>query len=203
MNSSDKQLPIFCPICDQSGMESLMQKVRHTASPDGQMTVRCARGHEYDYQRLLELKPRMQKLQLTEKQPVNTVAQQFWVYPEVLSALQRRFPQNFMTTICAALTALADPDTVMIEGEHARALRATGVARGRDIVGLAAENARLTTQVNELKIQMKVLEPFLKAIGGQLPTGETAEEVGATVEYATDAMGAKVHGIPAPKLGAR
>ena len=221
---SDKPIGIFCPACDRTGHESLMIKDTSTKA-EGQV-VRCLlNNHRFEYARLLALKPRMVKLALNEKQPGNTIVMQVWVYPEVQEALRQRYPQNLQTTLCALMTALADPDTVMIEGEHARALRDAGVTRGREIAGLGTVIQQLEQQVAEAAIREKALAPLMQmmsqaaaasgggvaAVSGGLPEQESpaarASSPAATRQPTGDpVMDAMletmeeptVHGLPKP-----
>lgn len=155
------------------------------------MMCKCmAAGHTYDYQRLMQLKPRMQQLTLNEKQPGNTTSFTVWVYPEVLEALRQKYPQNLQTTLCSYLTSLADPDTLIIEGENARALHETGVLRGRDIRGLGEIMLKLEKQVAEAKVRESALGPLMQMMaafqgGGQgLPGARpAAAAAGATGDY--------------------
>lgn len=150
------------------------------ASRMGGSVYRCtAQGHELEYGRLMAMHPRMRKLEMHEKQPGNTLAQTIWVYPEAWQALEARYPQNLMTTLCALLTALADEDTILVEGENARELRKLGVARGREVVGLAQAHKELQAEIADLRMREKVLEPFLKAMGSMVGgTGMQAGQAG-------------------------
>lgn len=175
---SDNTIPVYCPACERQNIESLFVKDVSTKAEG--MVVRCiAQSHRFDYAKLMALNPRKVQLQLHEKQPGNTTTIGVWIYPEALAVLQQRFPANLNTTLCSFLTAVADPDTIVIEGEHARALRDSGVSKGRDIMGLAEVVKQLETEVAESRMQLKVLEPFLKMMGGafgqqQQQTGQVA-----------------------------
>lgn len=164
---SDKTYPIFCPACDrEDGGQTGSLMVKDTGTKAEGMVLRCIqRNHRFPYERLMALNPRKVKLQLSEKQPGNTISMAVWVYPEVQEALRQRYPQNLQTTLCALMTALADPDTVLIEGEHARALHATGVTKGREIVALGSRVIQLEEQLKESKIREKALAPILAALG--------------------------------------
>jgi hypothetical protein len=186
-------LPIYCPACDKQGISSKMVKVLHS-SGEG-MRVKCiAQGHLYAYERLMQLNPRKEHLALNEKMPPSCQIQQVWVHPEAWAMLQKRFPQNLMTTLCATITALADPDTVMVEGEHAREMRALGVERGRDVLALAKRVKEQGQELEEMRIRERALAPLLKALGGA--TGATnlaaAQEPSATVN------GQRNPDLPAP-----
>lgn len=164
---SDNTIPVYCPACERQNIESLFVKDVSTKAEG--MVVRClAQSHRFDYSKLMALNPRKVQLPLHEKQPGNTTTIGVWIYPEALAVLQQRFPANLNTTLCSFLTAVADPDTIVIEGEHARALRDSGVSKGRDIMGLAEVVKQLEAEVAESRVQLKVLEPFLKMMGGAL-----------------------------------
>ena len=165
MPGGDVLADLYCPACDKQNISSKMVKVLHS-SGEG-MRVKCiAQGHLYTYERLMQLNPRKEHLVLNEKMPPSCIIQQVWVHPEAWAMLMKRFPQNLMTTLCATITALADPDTVMVEGEHAREMRALGVERGRDVLALAKRVKELNLEVEEMRIRERALAPLLKALGG-------------------------------------
>lgn len=160
---------IYCPLCDRAGTPSRMVKMQGGHRTEG-MAVKCANGlHTFSYAKLMSMQPRMDKPDFIEKQPPNTVTLTLWVYPEVLESLRQKFEHNLNTTMCSAVTALADPDTVLIEGEHAREMAALGIKRGREVLGLAREVKELRTKLERAELQMQVLEPILRALGGAVP----------------------------------
>lgn len=172
--SISKSIGIFCKLCEQMG-DSNSLLYRDSGGVTGQgMRVKCARGHSVDYQQISGW--RKQTLPLIEKQPVGSIAQPVWMMPEVISALQSKYPQNFMTTLCSLMTALADGDTIILEGQHVREMRqlqagnpdAHLIEKGRDVVGMARENSSLRTAVNELQDQLKNVkaQPVGGATGG-------------------------------------
>lgn len=176
---SDKVFPIYCPACDRQNITESMFVKDTTTKTDG-MVVKCTMmGHRFEYDKLMKLNPRKVQLQLHEKQPGNTTTIGVWIYPEALAVLQQRFPANLNTTLCSFLTAAADPDTLIIEGQEARQLRDSGVAKGRDIHGLAEVVGQLQTENAELKMQLKVLEPILKMFGAAF--GQPGAAAGAGV----------------------
>ena len=155
---------IWCPTCDRAGNPSRMVKTMGTRSEG--MTVKCANGlHTFTYSRLMSLNPRMDKPEFVEKQPPNTVSINVWIYPEVLESLKQKFPSNLMTTLCSVLTALGDPDSVLIEGEHAREMATMGIRRGREVLGLAREVIELRKKVERLEIQMEPFRNLLTQMG--------------------------------------
>ena len=182
---------IYCPACLHQGIESEL-----TAQPSGHVCP--LQGHKYpDYGMLMSMKPKMRPLVVREKQPEGTIILQVWTYPGVQQALQARFPANLMTTLSALLTALADGDTFIVEGEHVRELKEAGIEcrSGRDVVGLANTNRQFKQSVEEAQMQQKVLAPLMKllaAAGGQNqqePYEDSAEVPGETM----------VRGIPKPQ----
>jgi hypothetical protein len=173
-------LPLYCVACDKVGVSSRMMKVMHSRGEG--MQVKCmAAGHQYNYERFMSLNPRKEQLMLTEKMPPSCVIQQVWVHPEAWAMLQKRFPQTLMTTLCATLTALADPDTVMVEGNYAREMRTLGVERGRDVLGLAKRVKELEAETEEMKIRERALAPFLKMLAQAGGTAQNPVEPTATV----------------------
>lgn len=166
-----KRTGVYCPACDRTGIDSEMIVQSGGFRGDGAMLKCTAAGHAFEYSKLMSLKPRMMRLAITEKQPANTTTLSVWVYPEVLQRLQERFPQNLNTTMCSLMTALADDDTLIIEGEHTRELRemtkdlGIQISKGRDIVGLAKTNVLLKQEVEAMRLQMKMLEPVMKLLG--------------------------------------
>jgi hypothetical protein len=141
------------------------------------MVVRCANQlHTYNYPTLMKMNPRMDKPDFIEKQPPNTVTLALWVYPEVLESLKQKFEHNLNTTLCSAITALADPDTVLIEGEHAREIASLGIKRGREVLGLAREVKELRTKLERAQIQMEALAPIFQAMGINANAGAAPAE---------------------------
>jgi hypothetical protein len=164
------RLGIWCPACDRQGIvNSEMLKQMH-APGTGMMTKCTAGGHQYTMERLMAMKPRMVKLQFTEKQPGNTIQQQFWIYPEALAALRERWPNNLMTTMCSILTSLADNSSFLVEGEYARELAAASppITRGREVAGMLH-----TIQQQEERI--KNLEQQVQAGAKSAPPANSAQ----------------------------
>lgn len=165
---------IMCVFCDRQGItDSEMVTVSGNYSGgDGASMLRCTgQNHTIERNRLMAMKPRMKRLVVPEKQPPGTTPQSIWVYPQAWQRLAERFPANLQTTICSLVTALADDATMIIEGEHAREMHAlaaqhgVSLARGRDILALLKTNIELARQMEELRVQQRVLEPFLRAMG--------------------------------------
>jgi hypothetical protein len=173
-------LPLYCIECDKRGISSKMMRVMHSRGEG--MQVKClAQGHPYNYETFMRLGPRKEQLALTEKMPPSCVIQQVWVHPEAWQMLLKRFPQTLMTTLCATLTALADPDTVMVEGNYAREMRELGVERGRDVLGLAKRVKELNAECEEMRIREKALAPFLKMLAQAGGAAANPAEPTATV----------------------
>jgi hypothetical protein len=158
---------IHCPMCDR--MEQGKTESRLINDMSGKY-ICTAIGHKFpNYLELMKLKPRMDKLQVMEKQPPGSNSQQFWIDPDALAAIRDRFPTNFMTTIYSLFTALADPDTIVIEGEHMKELRGLGINRGRDVVGLAKTHKAMADQLETMTREMeqyKMIANLLKIAGG-------------------------------------
>ncbi len=174
-----KLTDIYCPACDRQGIDSLMM-----SEPLGHRCV--VQNHRYEYTKLMSLKPRMKPYPFVEKQPGGTVAQTIWVYPEAWRALHERYPQNLMTTVCSLLAALADGDSMIVEGEYVREMAAMGVTKGREIAGLAAANAQLKKDLDEARLREKVLEPILKLLGGAAAAQQLAPVSAAAGESTED-----------------
>lgn len=164
----------YCPLCDRQmgvdprgnslNLQSMMQQ-RNDLSRDGMMYRCTGMSHTMDYQQLMALKPRMQRLVIHEKQPPNTITQTIWVYPEPWAILTRKFPNNLMTTLCALLTALADGDTFIVEGQCARELLELGVDRGTGVVGLAKRVLLAESQVKEMEERTRQHDERIKQGG--------------------------------------
>lgn len=157
---------MYCPRCDKGGMSRKVlvgSEIHH----DG-MVVKCEGcGLVMKYDDFMNLKPRMEKIVFQEKQPQGTVRIETWIIPEVLEALKQRFPSNLLTTMNALYSSIADPDTVLIEGQFARQFKDLGVNTGREVLALAKEVKTLRERNKELELQQKVLQPFIHAIMGQ------------------------------------
>ena len=180
---------IYCPQCDR--LEQGRTQSRMLNKQSGYVCT--GMGHRFkSYIALMDMHPRMEKLLVQEKQPAGTDAVSFWVHPAAYSALQSRFPSNLRTTICALFNALSDPETILIEGEHTRELRSLGIARGRDMVGLARTNIALTEQLKLQTEQMKQYELVAKLLnmaggGGGLAALVSPAAASATTEALTAA----------------
>src|SRR5579863_1028838 len=189
---------LWCPACDRAQAPSRM--VRQLHSKQEGMVLRCAgMGHTYSYDRLMSLHPRMDKPDQPERQPPNTIVHQVWVYPEVLAALRNKFPQNLATTLCSCLTALADADTVLIEGEWAREMAALGIKRGREVLALAKEVKELRDKVKELQMKEDMLANFFRALGVNLP--QAAVMAPAGVATVPDPASSVAHALPVDAAG--
>jgi hypothetical protein len=157
---------MFCPRCDKSGTPRKVM-AGTDIHRDG-MTVACdGCGLKMAYTDFMALNPRMEKIVFQEKQPQGTVRIETWIIPEVLEMLKKRFPSNLLTTLNSLYSSVADPDTVLVEGEYARQLADLGVKRGREVLGLAKEVKDLRERNKELELQMKVLGPIIAAMTGQ------------------------------------
>lgn len=175
--SLNKATGLFCPWCRQMN-DPYSMLYRDAGGQTGQgMRLKCSRGHSGDYNQIMNMRPDKQQLALTEKQPVGTVVQTVWAFPEALQALHQRYPQTLMTNLCSLITAIADGDSILIEGEHVREIRtiaapdAHPVEKGRDVVGLARENATLRAAVNELQEKLKQAGSQQATVSAALPAG--------------------------------
>ncbi len=163
---------LWCVACDKDNAPAQMTK-KMSGTQRG-MLLQCTRcRREYEYNQFMALHPRSDKPDSTERPPAHAVTKPIWVYPEVWAALEAKFPTNLLTTLCAILTSLGDPDTVLVEGEHARELAQLGIHRGREILGLAREVIQLRKDVGEMRIREQALAPLFQAMtgafGGHLP----------------------------------
>jgi hypothetical protein len=154
-----KPLPYFCPLCDRQGNKfSLCSRGAPNtigANQSAGMIVVCAAGHKFPYDKFMSLKPRMQQAVFTEKQPVGSVAQPFWVHPEALAAMQVRWPNNLLTTLYSLFNALAHQDSFIVEPEYAVELAKKGITKGREVMGLLTENDNLKLQIVALEERVK------------------------------------------------
>lgn len=160
---------IYCPACDLAQTPARVVRKLGGSRQEG-MLVQCPQCQRvYNYSALMEKNPRMDQLPAMEQQPKGTVIQSIWVYPEVMEALRQKFPQNLQTTLCSLLTAVADKDTVVIEGEYAREMAGLGIKRGREVLALAKEIRELREQVTVMKLERQTLQQFFGALGMAMP----------------------------------
>ena len=172
MSSASGFSGIFCPACDKSGTPT--QLVRQMAAKQEGMLLKCPTcSRTYSYAALMDPKnlnpPRKVKLEFTEKQPAGFITLPLWLHPEVVESLRRKFPSNLLTTLSSAVTALADPDSVLIEGPYAREMSGLGIKTGRQVLGMAKELKDLREQVNELKLRENTLRQFFSGMGLAMP----------------------------------
>ena len=109
MSSQSGFSGIWCPACDRAQTPSRL--VRQMASKQEGMLMQCQsckRTFSYSALMAMSPKPRMDKVEFVEKQPAGTQSVPLWLHPEVISALQQKFPSNLLTTLHSAVTALAD-----------------------------------------------------------------------------------------------
>lgn len=171
MSTQSGPLGVWCPQCDRDQRPCRLVRKQGGTRQEG-MVVACPQCHrQYNYAQLMRAvpPPRMDPLPNQEKQPPGTSTISVWIYPEVLSALQSKFPQNLQTTLCSLLTAVADPDTVVIEGEYARQMAELGIKRGREVLSLAREVKDLREQVEAMKLERQTLQQFFGALGMAMP----------------------------------
>src|ERR1700690_4248843 len=168
MSSQSGLVGVWCPRCDKAGTPSRV--VRQMAAKQEGMLVKCPTcGAVYNYQQLMSTHPRMDKVEFVEKQPAGTQSVPLWLHPEILTALQQKFPSNLLTTLHSAVTALADPDSVLIEGEYAREMASPGIRRGREVLGMAKELKELRDENAQLKLRENTLRAFFSGLGLAMP----------------------------------
>lgn len=155
---------IWCVQCDNAGTPARLVKQLHSKTEG--MVLRCTGCQRtFPYAALLAQHPRMDQPTFVEKQPPGSLVVSIWIYPAVLEALRAKFPQNLATTLCDVMTSLADPDTVLIEGENARQFAALGIKRGREVLGLAREVVDLRVKLEEATVRERALAPIFAALG--------------------------------------
>jgi len=170
MSSQSGFTGIWCPACDRA--QTPTRLIRQMAAKQEGMLLKCPTcSRTFSYAALMASnpKPRMDKVEFVEKQPPGTQILPLWIYPEVIAALQQKFPSNLMTTLCSAITALADPDAVLIEGDYAREMASIGVKRGREVLALAKEVKELREAVAAARLREQTLQQFFGSIGMAMP----------------------------------
>ena len=161
---------LWCVRCDRAGTPARL--VRQMAAKQEGMLLKCLGcGGVFSYAALMSAnpKPRMDKVDFVEKQPAGTQTVPLWLHPEVITALQTKFPSNLLTTLHSAVTALADPDAVLIEGEYAREMASIGIRRGREVLGLAKKVKDLEEEVAALRLREQTLRQFFSGLGLAMP----------------------------------
>jgi hypothetical protein len=135
------------------------------------MLVKCPScGAVYNYASLMATHPRMDKVDFVEKQPAGSQTLPLWLHPEVVEALRQKFPSNLLTTLSSAVTSLADPDSVLIEGPYAREMASIGIKKGREVLALAKEVKELREQVAAATLRESTLRQFFGGMGMAMPT---------------------------------
>jgi hypothetical protein len=172
MSSQSGFSGIFCPACDKANTPT--QLVRQMAAKQEGMLLKCpACSRTYSYAQLMSptnpSPPRKVKLEFTEKQPAGFLTLPLWLHPDAAEALRQKFPSNLLTTLSSAVTSLADPDSVLIEGPYAREMAAIGVKTGRQVLGMAKELKELREQVAAAKLREDTLRQFFSGMGLAMP----------------------------------
>lgn len=170
---SQKRTGIMCVLCDRQGIhDSEMLSNTGLSGTDGAMMLQCTGfGHKIERNQLMAMKPRMKQLRINEKQPPSTIQQAVWVHPLAWQRLTEKYPNNLLTTIASLLATAADDSTMIIEGNDAREMQAMArtagitLTRSRDFLALLRTTIELSRQIEELRIQQRVLEPFMKMMG--------------------------------------
>jgi len=173
MSSQSGFSGIFCPACDQSGTPS--QLVRsNQAGARAVMALKCpVCGRTYSYAALMDSNnphpPRKAKIEFTEKPPAGTQLVTLWLHPDAVVAWHRKFPANPITTMSSAITALVDPDSVLIEGQYAREMASIGIKTGKEVLGMAKEVKELRDEVASLRLREQTLRQFFGSLGMAMP----------------------------------
>lgn len=168
MSTQAAPIGIWCKRCDAANQPCRL--VRQMAAKQEGMLLKCPQcGFTSSYSAVMASHPRMDKPDFVEKQPPGTQTVPLWLHPEILTALQAKFPSNLLTTLHSAVTALADPDSVLIEGEYAREMAAIGIKRGREVLSLAKRNRELTDENAQLKLREATLRQFFSGLGLAMP----------------------------------
>ncbi len=168
MSSQSGLTGYWCPSCDRAGTPARL--VRKMAAKQEGMLMECQSCKRvYSYDSLMRLRPRMDKVEFVEKQPAGTQTLPLWLHPEVIAALQSKFPSNLLTTLHSAVTALADPDAVLIEGDYAREMASIGVRKGREVLALAKEVKELREQNAAMRLKEETLRQFFGGLGMAMP----------------------------------
>lgn len=203
--SINKATGIYCPWCRQMN-DPYSMLYRDTGGMTGQgMRAKCGRGHSGEMTQIMNMKPDKQQLALNEKQPPGSVIQTVWVEPQAIMALQQRFPQTMMTNLYSLINAIADGDSILVEGEHVREMRALQdtesrpIQKGRDVVGLARENATLRAAVNELQEKLRNAGTQQQAAVASLPAGamDLLQKMAAQLGMDASALTTQQVAIPA------
>jgi hypothetical protein len=170
MSSQSGFTGIWCKRCDQSNPSQPSRLVRQMAGKQEGMLLKCPQcGYQSSYANVMASHPRMDKVDFVEKPSAGTKPYTIHLHPEVIEAWQRKFPSNPMTTLTAAVTALADPDSVLIEGDYAREMASLGIRRGREVLSMAKELKELRDEVAGLKLRESTLRAFFSGLGLAMP----------------------------------
>lgn len=199
MSSQSGFSGIFCTACDRAGTPT--QLVRQLAAKQEGMLLKCPTcSRTFSYAALTSPNnpnpPRKAKLEFVEKQPGGTQTLPLWLYPEVIEALRQKFPANLLTTLSSAVTALADPDSVLIEGEWAREMAGLGIKRGREVLSLAREVKELRESVAAARLREDTLRQFFGSMGMMMPQPLSQPPASPSADSAippTDAAGNPLH----------
>ena len=168
MSTQSGFVGVWCPRCDKAGTPARV--VRQMAAKQEGMLVKCTGcGQVYNYAALMAQHPRMDKVEFVEKQPAGFITLPLWLHPDAAEALKRKFPSNLLTTLSSAVTSLADPDSVLIEGPYAREMAAIGVKTGRQVLGMAKELKELREANAAMKLKEDTLRQFFSGMGVAMP----------------------------------
>lgn len=202
MSSQSGFSGLFCPPCDRAGTPT--QLVRQMASKQEGMLLKCPTcSRTFSYAVLTAPNnpnpPRKAKLEFVEKPPSGTQTLPLWLYPEVIEALRQKFPSNLLTTLSSAVTALADPDSVLIEGEWAREMAGLGIKRGREVLALAKEVKELRESVAAMRLREETLRQFFGSMGMMMPQPLASQPSSPAVDNQTAPVDANGNPLSPPR----
>lgn len=159
---------IWCKRCDLASTPCRL--TRQMSGKQEGMLLKCPQcGYQASYATVMAQHPRMDKVEFVEKPIAGTKPYTIHLHPEVIEAWGRKFPSNPMTTLTSAVTALADPDSVLIEGQYARDMAAIGIRTGREVLGMAKEVKELREAVAAAKLKEDTLRQFFSSLGMAMP----------------------------------
>ena len=197
MSSQSGFTGYWCSACDKAGTPARL--IRQMGAKQEGMLLKCQScGHVYSYAAVSDPanpnRPRMDKIEFVEKQPAGTVILPLWLHPEVVEALRQKFPSNLLTTLSSANTALADPDSVLIEGQYAREMAGLGIKTGRQVLGMAKELKELREANTAMKLKEETLRQFFGGMGLAMPqmasqsASPSADNLAAPVDAAGNVL---------------
>jgi hypothetical protein len=160
---------IWCPTCRGNGNPRVMLKRRNHL-------LVCTFGHQFDSTHQLGSKdpmdgfydkPDMTPMSelLTEQPSANAEKWSIWVHPRTKQRLIDKFPQNLWVTLGVLLDSLCDGSLILISGEDAKKLRASGVTNGATAVAMTESSKQLEKDRDQAVQKLDELQQILKAAG--------------------------------------